>query len=128
MPLPFAIARINKRFLNRMIEPIVRRTDGFAVVHHNGRRSGAAYTTPIKAFALDDDVVVSLSYGPGADWAQNVLAGGGSVEDASGRHTIRSSLVIDRTEAWPALSPTVRLGLRVMRVRQFLRISFDHRR
>ena len=86
MPLPRAVARFNKRVTNRFLEPIARRSSGFAVVHHVGRRSGREYTTPVNLFRLGDEgagvgdrsttdaAIVSLTYGPSADWVRNVLA------------------------------------------------------
>ena len=125
MPLPRAVARLNKRFTNRFLEPVARRSRGFAVVHHVGRRTGNAYRTPVNLFALGDDAVVSLTYGPSADWVQNVLAGSGEIEDRRGRTRIRSVEVVGREVAWPALPLVVRGALRVLRVRDFLRLSFD---
>ncbi len=134
MPLPHAIARFNKRVTNRYIEPIARRSGGFAVVHHIGRRSGETYATPVNLFDLEPargespvpggDVIVTLTYGLVADWAQNVLVGGGTVErSAGGSHVITSASVVDRTVAWPALPLPVRLAVRALRVDQFMRLS-----
>lgn len=124
MPLPRVVARFNKRVTNRFLEPIARRSPGFAVVHHVGRTSGRDYTTPVNLFALGDDVIVSLTYGPGADWVQNVLVGGGSVERRAGELEIERATIVGREVAWPVLPPAVRGALRLMRVRRFLRLSF----
>lgn len=80
MPLPHVVARFNKRVTNRFSDPIAQMSRGFAVVHHTGRRSGASYSTPVNLFHLNDSVIVALTYGPTADWAQNVMSGGGVVE------------------------------------------------
>ena len=52
----------------------------WAVVHHTGRRSGKAYSTPIAIVpARDRDTfLVGLPWGPRTNWAQNVLAAGGA--------------------------------------------------
>ena len=123
MPLPRAIARFNKRVTNRFIEPIARRSSGFAVVHHVGRRSGAAYSTPVNLFAFDGHGIVALTYGPSADWVQNVLAAGGTVENSSGIRPIDTAEIVDRAAAWPALPAIVRGALRTLRVRDFMRLS-----
>jgi len=125
MPLPRLVARFNKRVTNRFLEPIARRSSGFAVVGHIGRQSGQRYTTPVNLFALGDDAIVALTYGPGADWVLNVLASGGSVENGAGQREIEQVTVVGREEAWPVLPPAVRGALRVMRVQQFLRLSFS---
>ncbi len=126
MVLPRAVARFNKRVTNRFLEPIARRSSGFAVVHHRGRMSGASYTTPLNLFTLDDrQAIVSLTYGPSADWVQNVLAGLGTFEDRSGRRKIESVTIVGRAVAWPALPRVVRLAVRLIRVREFLLLSFS---
>lgn len=125
VPLPHAIARFNKRVTNRFIEPLARRSAGFAVVHHSGRRSGAPYTTPVNVFAEADGgaLLVALTYGPSADWARNVLDGGGVVEDSSGVRVIQGASVVDRSVAWPALPALVRGALTVLRVTDFMRLT-----
>ena len=94
------------------------------MVHHRGRRSGRAYSTPVNLFPLgDDEAVVALTYGPVADWARNVLDGGGDVESVTGVRPITASSVVDRSVAWPVLPWFVRAALRVLRVRDFMRLS-----
>lgn len=94
-------------------------------MHHRGRRSGLAYTTPVNAFPLDDSVIVSLTYGPSADWVQNVLAGGAELEDRSGTRRIVGTLIVGRAIATPALPGPVRLAVRLLRVEHFAQLSFD---
>lgn len=128
MPLPHAVARFNRRVTNRWIEPIARRSPGFAIVHHAGRRSGAPYRTPVNVFEMagdPTDLVVALTYGPSADWSRNVLAGGGTVERTAIVHRIAAAAVVDRDAAWPALPRFVRGALRLLRVRHFLRLTLD---
>ena len=123
MPLPRAVARFNRRYTNRFIEPIVARTSGFAIVHHAGRRTGAAYRTPVNVFDLDGDLIVALTYGPGADWAQNVLAGPAEIDRGTGPSPIESATVVGPDRAWPALPLIVRAALRILRVRDFMLIE-----
>lgn len=123
MPLPSSVARFNKRVTNRFLEPVARRATGFAVVHHTGRSSGTAYTTPVNMFELGSSAIVALTYGPSADWAQNVLVGGGAVEDRTGLRRIEAAGVVGRATAWPALPIVVRGALRVLRVRDFMRLE-----
>lgn len=123
MPLPRTIALLNKRYTNRFIEPVVRRTPGFAVVTHTGRKSGRTYQTPIYAFGADESFVVSLTYGPGADWVQNVLASGGRLLRHNTEFTIANSSIVGRSEAWPTLPRAVRLWLRLLRVTHFLHLN-----
>ena len=123
MPLPRAVARFNLRYTNRFIEPIVRRSAGFATVHHTGRRSGREYRTPVHVFDLDGDLIVALTYGPTADWIRNVTEGPSWLERRGRRFDVIDVGVVGREEAWPALPWFVRGGLRVLRVNDFARLS-----
>lgn len=91
-------------------------------MHHEGRHSGSAYATPVNLFDLGDSCIVALTYGPSADWCQNVLAGGGQVENLKGIRRIEHAAVVDRATAWPALPRLVRGALRILRVRHFMRL------
>ncbi len=77
---------------------------------------------------MDDDVIVALTYGPSADWARNVLAAGGSIENRHGRREITNAEIVDRSVAWPCLPLVVRGALRVLRVRDFLKLTLFVRR
>lgn len=125
MPFPYVVAKFNKRVTNRFIEPIARRTSGFAVVHHQGRSSGRPYRTPINVFALEADVIAALTYGTRADWFKNVQAGGGSLETSTGTQTIERVERVGRDVAWPVLPWFVRIALRILTVHDFARISTD---
>jgi len=122
VPLPRAVARFNRRFTNRFVEPIVRRSAGFASVHHVGRRSGSEYRTPVNVFDLDGDLIVALTYGPSADWVQNVRASGAHVVRRGATMEIVDVAVVGRDTAWPALPWFVRGALRVLQVREFARL------
>ncbi|MDJ0767818.1 MAG: nitroreductase family deazaflavin-dependent oxidoreductase [Ilumatobacter sp.] len=128
MPLPRAVARFNRRYTNRFIEPIVRRFPGFATVHHTGRQSGKEYRTPVNVFDLDGDLIVALTYGPAADWVQNVLAGPARIDRRGHTASIERTTVVDRVTAWPVLPIPVRVVLRCLRVCDFMRIELaEHR-
>lgn len=122
MPLPRWVARANKRFTNRFIEPLVGRSRRYAVIRHIGRRSGERYRTPVFLFGEGEHRFVALTYGTGADWVHNILAGGGTCETRDGEASaIEAPIVVGRREAWPHLPAIVRLLLRVTFVRDFLR-------
>jgi hypothetical protein len=122
VPLPRRVARLNKRYTNRFIEPLASRLPGFVVVVHSGRHSGATYRTPVYAFTAGGHLLVALTYGPRSDWAQDMLIGGGIVERHGAQHIIRSSTVVDRRVAWPHVPLVVRAGLQILRVTEFLQI------
>lgn len=123
MALPHAIARFNRRVTNRWIEPLMRRTAGFVIVHHIGRRTGRGFATPLYCFDDGDRVLVVLTYGARADWFRNVRGGGGSVERHGGRRPIDAVEVVDRSAASAALPPLVRFGLRFLGVHDLARLT-----
>jgi hypothetical protein len=49
------------------------------VVHHIGRKTGRELTVPVAVRATPEVFVVVLPWGPGTNWARNVLAAGGCV-------------------------------------------------
>jgi deazaflavin-dependent oxidoreductase (nitroreductase family) len=60
-----------------MLRAVARGASPYGVIHHRGRRSGAAYATPVDARHTPAGVLITLPYGPGTDWCRNVLAAGG---------------------------------------------------
>ena len=71
--------------LARMTAPITRVLAGrrffplWAVVHHIGRKSGRELTVPVAVRVTPQLFIVVLPWGPGTNWARNVLAAGGCV-------------------------------------------------
>jgi deazaflavin-dependent oxidoreductase (nitroreductase family) len=84
MPLPRALARFNKVATNRIGRLLAPRLPGAANIVHRGRKSGREYRTPISAFRRPGGYAAALTYGPGAEWVQNVLAAGGAVLEMRG--------------------------------------------
>ena len=74
-PMPL---RIGARLMN----PIIRRLAGkrhvrlFALIAHQGRRSGRTYMTPVAARRTVDGFVIPMAFGEQADWFRNVQAAG----------------------------------------------------
>jgi len=66
------IARFNKRFTNRLTEPLAPHLPGFGVITHVGRRSGRTYRTPVNVFATEEGFVFALTYGREAQSRVNV--------------------------------------------------------
>lgn len=121
MPLPASIARFNKRWTNRLIEPLIGRFPGFVTVHHVGRRSGTCYATPLYAFNVSptNSVVIALTYGPTADWLLNVQAGPACLQTGTTSRPIVSASVIDHSEASASMPLAARLATRYLRIRHF---------
>jgi len=49
----------------------------WAVLRHTGRKSGRQFATPVAARWIEDGFVITMTFGPNADWVRNVLAAGG---------------------------------------------------
>jgi deazaflavin-dependent oxidoreductase (nitroreductase family) len=74
-----------KRVFNpRALRDAARGDTRWGVLHHVGRRSGAAYDTPIDAQLTPEGAVVPLVYGASVDWCRNVLAAGGCTLTVAG--------------------------------------------
>lgn len=78
MPIPRAIARMNRNGLNRLTRRFAGRIPPFILLTHTGRRSGTDYSVPLMAFqgSGPDQVIIALTYGETTDWQKNIEAGG----------------------------------------------------
>ena len=111
------------QLFNPLMRPFARYLPGFAVIGYQGRRSGRSYSTPINVFRRDGDYIFALTYGPDVQWVKNVLAAGTARLEQRGRTvTLRDPRRITDAKA-SLVPPVVRVFLRFMRVREFLRMS-----
>lgn len=117
------------RAIARATSPLTLRLSGrryfplWAVLHHTGRRSGRAYSIPVAIRASADAFTISLPWGEGTHWVQNVLAAGGCTIRWRGRdYTAVDPRVIEPEEAASAFSFWQRAILRVAGVRSVLRL------
>jgi deazaflavin-dependent oxidoreductase (nitroreductase family) len=118
--LPRALARFNRVITNPIALSLMQRVPGWRVVVHRGRRSGRVYRTPVAAFRQPGGYAIALTYGPSAQWVQNVLADGGAVLE---RGDQRARLVNPRVLVDPGRSivpPWVRVFLRLLGADAFL--------
>lgn len=125
MPLPRWVALANKRFTNRLVEPIMRRFRFYAVIHHTGRTTGTSYRTPVYLFTDGKVSYVALTYGSNADWPRNVLAGGGFCEADGTTRALTNIGLVGRDDVWGRLPRRVRAFLRILRVEDFLRFELQ---
>ena len=126
MPLPRAVARINRRVTNRLLTGLATRLPGFGVVIHIGRRSRRQYRTPVNVFRRGDRFTIALTYGTNADWVRNVLAEGGCGLETRGRTLRLSRPQLFHDEGRHAVPPPVRLVLGLVNVSDFLRLTMDN--
>jgi deazaflavin-dependent oxidoreductase (nitroreductase family) len=125
MPLPQRLARFNRHVTNPIARTVAGRIPPFAIVRHQGRRSGTVYRTPIMAFPnrATGGYVVALTYGPDAQWVKNVLAAGGCEIERRGRTvSLTAPRLIGPAEAAPTLPAPVRWVLSRTRVMAFLNL------
>jgi len=124
--------RVRRFLISRMagfLNPLVlghagsRRRFKFAVLHHQGRRSGRAYATPTSARPLPDGFVVPMTFGARADWVRNVLAAGGCVIEWEGtEYPLIEPEVVDLAAIRSAFSRIERMFLPVIGIKQFVRL------
>ena len=124
---PFVVDRV-RRFNRAVTNPRVLRSAGSpgasaSVIRHVGRVSGRLYETPVGPFAVGDDFVIGLPYGPGADWVRNVLANGSATLVHEGRTVpVHQPLVVPTAEVVSDLPSSEQRTLRLFGVDQCLRL------
>jgi deazaflavin-dependent oxidoreductase (nitroreductase family) len=95
----------------------------WGVIHHVGRTSGRAYSTPIVVLPMADGFVVPLPFGGQTQWVRNILAaGGGSLRWAGQDHGLTDPQVIDQAGAMPAYRQPLRSAVKLLGMDQFLRV------
>lgn len=129
MPLPRSLGRFNRWVTNPILWPILGRLPGsaFGRVVHVGRRTGRVYRTPMLAFPDGERIVFALTYGPDAQWVQNVLAAGScDFETRRGtHHLVEPRLFQDPT--CPAIPPLIRRILGILRADDLLELIIERR-
>jgi deazaflavin-dependent oxidoreductase (nitroreductase family) len=96
----------------------------FAIVYHQGRRSGNRYSTPVNIFPTDEGFVIALTYGSDVDWVKNLMAAGeGEIKHRSRTIRIAEPALIATDDGIAAMPPMVRLILRMINLTEFLRVK-----
>jgi deazaflavin-dependent oxidoreductase (nitroreductase family) len=109
--MPAWTARWNKAVNNRLFTRVAPYVPPYAVVIHQGRRSGVEYRTPVLGFRSGDTILVALPYGDRGDWVRNLAtAGEGVVLQAGRRFRVTQIVLADRG------SPTVARLPRILRL------------
>lgn len=124
MPFPRWLRSFNRSVFNPLAGPAAARLPGLAVLLHRGRRSGHTHRTPLNVFPVNGHFVIALTYGPEVDWLANLTAAGeGVLLHRGGRIPVGRPRRIGPGEAEEALPGPVRLLLRALRVREFVRVT-----
>jgi deazaflavin-dependent oxidoreductase (nitroreductase family) len=132
--LPSRAVRILMRPLTKKLNPVIlnfaggRRFPMAAQLTHVGRRSGRTYVTPVSARRTGDVVLIALTFGNRSDWARNVWAAGGCALRMDGvEYQASGPAFVSRadaaTEVRAAFSPFERLGVRMLGIKQFMRLD-----
>jgi hypothetical protein len=117
-----------RQFNRAVTNPRVLRSAGepgasASVICHVGRVSGRSYKTPVGPFAVGDDFVIALPYGPGADWVRNVMTKGSAVLVHEGRSMpIHEPEVVPVAEVITDLPSSEQRTLRLFGVDECLRV------
>jgi deazaflavin-dependent oxidoreductase (nitroreductase family) len=121
------LAHFNKLATNRLAGTVAgRHRSPFALVHHRGRRSGRAYTTPVVAFPIAGGFVIPLPYGADADWCRNVLLARRTVIEYDGNtYAVHAPEVVDAQANARALPPQLRRTVRTLHIARCLRLTAD---
>ena len=116
------VRQFNKAIFNRLILTFAGRHI-YAVVHHVGRRSGHAYTTPVVAVPMADGFIIALTFGADTDWCRNVLAAGQCMLQWHGlTYRVSRPEVVGVATVRALVPKWGRPLVRVLRVRQFLKV------
>jgi len=110
LQLPRRLARFNRAVVNPIQGVYAWVLPPWAVIVHRGRRTGRVYRTPVLAFRRGRTFAVAVLYGEGADWVQNVLAGGGRVVRAAKTYELLGPRLVSPSEAPAAARPLARLS------------------
>ena len=110
-----------KHTLNRATLRAARTPGGpFSIVRHVGRKSGKTYETPLILARLGDDFVAELTYGPGVQWYQNVVAAGRCTVVHNGtEYQISGIGPLDREAGLRAFGNPAAVILRLLRRHEF---------
>jgi deazaflavin-dependent oxidoreductase (nitroreductase family) len=125
MPAPRWVARLNKRFTNRLLGPLTPFVPGFGVLIHVGRKSHRHYRTPVNVFRRPHGYVIALTYGPQSDWVQNVLASGTATLETRGRIVALHRPRLIHDEDRRLMPAPARLILAVGNISDFLELAED---
>jgi deazaflavin-dependent oxidoreductase (nitroreductase family) len=120
-----AMLRLGTRLLNPLILSFAgsRHMPMFAVINHQGRRSGRSYSTPVGARNTADGFIIPLTFGQQADWFRNVEAASGCVIHWKGAdYPLVEPEVVDWATARPAFYPLERVMVPVIGIEQFVRL------
>jgi deazaflavin-dependent oxidoreductase (nitroreductase family) len=107
--------RVNRVFTNPVLGTIAWLVPPLAIVHHVGRKTGRAYSSPVIAFQRAHGAVIPMTYGRDVDWARNIVRTKEcTLEQMGHRVTLRNPRIVGfdraRDQLPAALRPLFRAG------------------
>jgi hypothetical protein len=119
------IRLFNKNVTNKIMSRISGKKFGhFALISHEGRKSGKVYTIPIIAEPVNNGFIFALTYGRKVDWCSNVLGKGGcSLVWKNNVYKLNNPEFVDKEIGLGAFPLLFRSGLKIMRIEYFLKLS-----
>ena len=119
------VRRFNKHILNPFALWVAgRRPMYYGVIHHVGRRSGRAYSTPVVAKLTTDGIIIPLPYGSDTDWCRNVLAAGRAELTLQGtEYAVEHPLIVDEATAAPLVPAATARVWHQMGIDKYLRLE-----
>jgi deazaflavin-dependent oxidoreductase (nitroreductase family) len=119
------IVRLAARFVNPLVLLIAGRRwmPIVGILHHRGRRSGRAYSTPIGMRPLGDGFVIPQTFSDNAAWYQNAkAAGGASVTYLGHSYQVVDPEVVGYATAKAAFPRYELLLFRLIGINEYLRL------
>jgi deazaflavin-dependent oxidoreductase (nitroreductase family) len=95
----------------------------FAVVEHEGRKSGRRYETPVAARRTANGFVIALAFGAQVDWYRNLISvGGGTIRWRGSSYRVTRPEQIDIRTAMAMFHPVQRALMRLVGVDGYIRV------
>src|SRR5947209_16305172 len=120
-----ALLRVGTRHLNPFMLSLARsgRVPMVAVIHHQGRRSGRFYTTPLAARKTPDGFVIPLTFGQQANWFRNVQAAGScTIQWKGASYQVIEPVVVDWESVRASFYPAERILVPLIGIEHFVRL------
>jgi hypothetical protein len=116
---------LNKNGTNRLLIHIAGKKFGhFAILIHEGRKTGKIYRIPIITEPVENGFTIALTYGRKVDWGANVLTKGGcSLLWKNKEYRLNNPEFVDKEMGLRAFPAILRTGLKTMGIQYFIRLS-----
>ena len=116
---------MNKYATNKLMIRIAGKSFGhFAILSHQGRKTGKMYRIPLIAEPVENGFIIALTYGRKVDWCANVLAKGGcSLIWKNKEYTLILPEFIDKEIGLSSFPGLLKPALRTAGIQDFLRLT-----